>query len=191
MICALRALATKKTRRACIANAARRPCTSRRPCVATTTKLPGAMSALSSLLSTRSASGKRAASAPWATTVTGKPTRGASPASATASGESPTIVSRARGSIGSTKSSSVPPEWQAMPNSSTSSSSRICPSSAGAMRIKRARPSASAWRTVRSTAGCAQPPPIQPCTMPSALTTALSPGRAEAGACTRSTVTRA
>ena len=193
--CALRALATKNTCRAPSASAARRPCRSRRPCVATTTKLPGptagATSAASSLATTRTASGKRAASAPCATTVTGRPTRGARPASAAASGESPTMVSRARGSIGSTKSSSVPPEWQAMPNSSTSSSSRMLPASAGAMRITRATPSASAFFTVRSTAGCAQPPPIQPCTMPSAVTTALSPGFAEAGACTRSTLTSA
>jgi hypothetical protein len=78
-----------------------------------------------------------------------------------------------------------------MPNSSTSSSSFSWPSSAGAMRISRARPSASAWRTVRSTAGCAQPPPTQPCSWPSAVTTALSPGRAEAGASARTTLTSA
>ena len=81
-----------------------------------------------------------------------------------------------------------------MPNSSTSSSSshRVAASSAaGAMRISARAPSASAWRTVRSTAGCAQPPPIQPCRMPSAVTTALSPGRAEAGASTRTTLTSA
>ena len=59
------------------------------------------------------------------------------------------------------------------------------------MRIICARPLLSAWRTVRSTAGCAQPPPIQPCTMPSGVTMALSPGLAEAGACTRKTVTKA
>ena len=39
--------------------------------------------------------------------------------------------------------------------------------------------------------GCAQPPPIQPWMMPSAVTTALSPGLAEAGASTRKTLTRA
>ena len=124
---ALRALATSQTVWACSARAARRPCTSRRPWVATTTRLPGAMTwasaAGSSLASTWPASAKRAASAPWATTVTCRPTRGARPASATATGESPITTSRLRGGTGSTNSSSVPPEWQAMPNSSTSSSS--------------------------------------------------------------------
>ena len=162
---ALRALATNHRPCGCKASAALRPCTSRRPCVATTTKGEDSRALTcdtSSLSSTVSASGKSAACAPCATTATRRPTRGARPTSARATGESPTTVNMAEGMTGSMNSSSVPPEWQAMPNSSTSPRSRSALSSDGEIRILRGWPSNKARRTVLMTAGWAQPPPIQP-----------------------------
>ena len=164
--CAFFALATNHRPCGCMAKAALRPCTSRRPWVATTTNgvqahaVPCADS--SSLPCTVSASGKSAATAPCATTATRRPTRGAKLTSARATGESPTTVNVAGGRTGSMNNSSVPPEWQAMPNSSTSPSSRSALCSDGAMRILRGCPSRKARRTVWITAGWAQPPPIQP-----------------------------
>ena len=191
----LRALATNQVRRGCSASAPLRPCRSRRPCVATTAQPPGASwlpsNWASSWASTRLAAGKSSARAPWATSCTAKPTRGARSHKARATGESPNTVRLASGSTGSMNNSSVPPEWQAMPNSSTSASCCSCVSCAGEMRMLRACPSLSAARTVLITAGCAQPPPIQPWIWPSAVTTALSPALAEVGAFTRSTVTSA
>ena len=111
---ALRALATNQIWRACKASVARKSCRSRGPWMATTTKLLGATcaatTAASSLAISCSASTKRSASAPCAIAVTCRPTRDARPTRATATGESPITVSRARGSIGSMNSSSVPPE---------------------------------------------------------------------------------
>ena len=192
---ALRSLATNQVRRAPNCSAAVRAGMSRRPCVATTTQLAGgtaaATAAASSSSSTRRAAGASEATAPWATQCTAKPTRGARSHSARATGESPNTTSGSWGSTGSTNSSSVPPEWQDMPNSSTSPSCFSSLSLAGVMRRVRGWPSASARRAVLMTAGWAQPPPIHPRKVPSAVTTALSPGRAEVGGVTRSTVTSA
>ena len=179
----------------CRAKAALRPCRSRRPCVATTTngiELSCAQTAgASSLDKTVSASGKSPACAAWATTATRKPTRGAKLTKARATGESPTTARVAEGKTGSMNNSRVPPEWQAMPNSSTSPRSRSALSSEGEMRIFRGCPSSRALRTVLRTAGWAQPPPIQPWIWPSAMTTALSPALPEVGACALNTVTKA
>ena len=192
---ALRVLATNQRCLGCRANAALRACRSRRPCVATMANPAAGSSRLtsagSSVESTVAASGWSCAVAPGATTATEKPTRGARIVMARATGESPNTIRRGAGSTGSTNSSSVPPEWQAMPNSRTSSSSRSAVSSVGVILMVRGCPSANAWRTVLMTAGWAQPPPIQPWIMPSAVTSALSPGRADVGGCTRSTDTRA
>ena len=135
------ALDTNHTLCACKASAALRPCRSRRPCVATTTKdgegKLSHTSLASSLESTVAASGKSEATAAWATTATRKPTRGAKPTKARATGESPTTVKVAEGRMGSMNNSSVPPEWQAIPNSSTSPKSRSADSSEGEIRIVR------------------------------------------------------
>jgi hypothetical protein len=52
-------------------------------------------------------------------------------------------------------------------------------------------PSASARSASRRTTGSEQLPPIQPRSRPSAVMTALSPGRAEVGASVRTTVASA
>ena len=78
-----------------------------------------------------------------------------------------------------------------MPKAKTSPKSCSVPSVEGEMRMVRGTPSASAARTVLMTAGCAQPPPIQPWMVPSGVMTALSPGRDEVGGVTRSTVAKA
>ena len=123
---ALRALATNETWRAFSASASRSACMSRRPCVATTTHAPAdtraTTAAMSSVAMTCCASAKSAGCASCATTLTAKPTRGASCARLTATGEAPITTNCALGSTGSMNNSSVPPEWHAMPNSSTSPS---------------------------------------------------------------------
>ncbi len=100
------------------------------------------------------------------------------------------MIARAgRELTGSMKISSVPPLWQLIPYS-TMPLSTGSPRS-GLMRIRRGRPSAIACRAVLTTAGWAQPPPIQPCIVPSGSITAFAPGLAEVGDSQRTTVASA
>src|SRR6266700_4335757 len=117
------------------------------------------------------------------------PSASASAARVRATGLDPAISIRGATPTGSTNTSSPPPDGQVDTASTTpGGGSAAASSAAGVMRTSRGRPSARAASASRTTIGSEQAPPTPPLSRPSAVTTALSPTRADTGGSTRTTV---
>ena len=103
-----------------------------------------------------------------------QPSTPASSRSVRAAGASPTTDSKSAGRCGSISTSTAPSDAQRL-----------------SIRSRRGSPSASAPSESRMTSGSVHAPPTQPCSSPSAVTSARSPTRAEDGRSTATTVASA
>src|SRR5579884_4287601 len=158
--------------------------------VATTAQVsgPGARGPRSRAGSTTSAPGKSSARAPGCTAQLRNPVSPPRRTSVRAAGEPPNTTNSGRGRRGSRKTSRAPPLGQVVATVSSPRCRAALAARAGTMWTSRGSPSARARSDSRRTSGSAQLPPIQPRSLPSAVITALSPGRAEAGCWVRTTV---